>query len=180
MSAECVYCGRPHPDDFSSFMCALQSSSDRGGAVYGVAQLHVLLKQIITNFLPHGCKTDFLKRQTSNISASILFCSSMGLIDAQFESTLNGINKIRNGFAHDPNQNDLDSCDNQIRELVKPFAAVEEFAELKAQYIEKTSAAADFYAILGIMALRLESLLSNIRRLDRSQEMPLIPPHFLE
>jgi hypothetical protein len=105
-----------------------------------------------------------------------------GLIDSEFARALHLIRKIRNSFAHEVAGGKLGSSPHRdrIRELAAPFTPLEEYVRFKkAIFKGKSGEAADFFSVLGIMVLRLETQFEDLKPLDRTQEIKLIPPSYL-
>jgi hypothetical protein len=169
---------------FTEFVQEFQNESDRAAVIIGAAKLDYLLAQILAKYLlPSTAKSDELLEgdsPLSTFSAKIALTYRLGLIDAKLSRALNLIRRLRNSFAHEVSGCSLESGPHRdrIREIVSPFSREPVFEDFREVFIaKKTGAAADLFALLGLIALALESYFDTLATVT-AKPLSLIPKHY--
>jgi hypothetical protein len=172
---------------FQEFLEEFRNESDRAAVILGAAKLDYLLYQILYKFLlPSVSNNDELlmgDSPLSTFSAKINMCHRLGLIDSEFARALHLTRRIRNAFAHETSGCKLDAGPHRdrVRELAAPFTRFARFSETKKIYFEKKSdPSADFFTVLTIMVIRLESIFDNLEPIQKHYNRGLIPPYYLK
>jgi DNA-binding MltR family transcriptional regulator len=167
---------------FDEFVHQFKEETDRAAVILGASKLDFLLTQLIDHFLvPNYSKSDELldgDGPLSTFSAKINLAFRLGLIDAQFAKALHLVRRIRNDFAHGVHNDRLDtgSHRDRIRELTALLNKSPLFSEVKEIYFsDKSGPASDFFAVLTLMAARLDTLLIKITPLLGSKAYSIIP-----
>lgn len=146
-------------DHFLEFITEFMTESDRAAVILGAAKLDLLLYQLLTKyFVPSPSSKDELLDGDSPLgtfSSKIHLAYRLGLIGADFTRALHMIRKIRNSFAHEVAECNLNSGAHRdrVKELIAPFQHLKVFKEgLKVE--EKahslTGASAEFRVALGL------------------------------
>ncbi|MDP2302071.1 MAG: hypothetical protein Q8N03_06580 [Ignavibacteria bacterium] len=172
-------------DIFYEFVNEFIAESDRAAVILGTAKLDFLLYQILTKyFIPvAGSSDDLLEGDSplTTFSSKINICYRLGIIDTQFARTLHLIRKIRNSFAHEISGCNLDTGPHmdRIREMVAPFSKSEAFKDVQRAFVDKkTGIAADYFTILTLIVIKLESIFSKIEPLLQNEMSKLIPQKY--
>lgn len=167
---------------FDEFVHQFKEETDRAAVILGTSKLDFLLSQLINHFLVSNYnKSDDLfdgDGPLSTFSAKINLAFRLGLIDAQFARALHVVRRIRNDFAHGVYDAKLNtgSHRDRIRELAALLSSSPLFTEVKELYFsDKTGPASDFFAVLTIIAARLDTLFTKITPLESSRAFPIIP-----
>lgn len=167
---------------FDDFVHQFKEETDRAAVILGASKLDFLLSQLLNHFLvPNYSKNDDLfdgDGPLSTFSAKINLAFRLGLIDAQFAKALHSIRKIRNNFAHEVYDAQLDTGTHRdrIRELTILLSMSPLFSEVKEIYFsDKSGPASDFFTILTLLTARLDTLLTRITPLEGIKAYPIIP-----
>ena len=119
----------------------------------------------------------------STFSVKINLVYRLGLIDAEFARALHLIRRIRNSFAHETTKCELNSGPHgdRIKELAIPVVHFSRYKSFKKIiFPKKEGIAAEFFAVLALLVIRLQGLYQNITPLDMSEAFKMIPPVFYE
>jgi hypothetical protein len=173
--------------EFVEFAEEFGGESDRAAVILGAAKLDYILYQCLMKYLiPNPVSTDELLEgdaPLSTFSAKINLVYRLGLIDAEFARALHLIRRIRNSFAHETTKCELNSGPHgdRIRELASPVIHFSRYQSFKKSiFPEKEGIAAEFFAVLALLVIRLQGLYQNITPLDMSRSHEMIPPVFYE
>lgn len=107
-------------EDVVKFRQSLSKETDRGCALYASSYIDEALRVLFASFLVKNGKIDedlFIGKDSplSSFSSRVKLSYYLGLISRDERSDLNTIRKIRNEFAHSPN--DIDFTDSKISSL---------------------------------------------------------------
>lgn len=172
---------------FDEFVNQFKSESDRSAVILVTAKIDYSLFQLISCFLiPSTTKKDELldpdeNGALSSFSARISLCYRLGLIDSEFAKALHLVRKIRNEFAHEVNDAKLDVSPHKerIRELTKIVSGTEMFEDVKDTYFfDKSGVSADFFAVLTMLAVRLDTLFYKIKPITQKSGYSIVPSNY--
>lgn len=149
----------------ANFVRSLASESERAAVVLGAAKLDSLLELLLKRcLLPcPGGKDDLLdtERPLGTFSARICAAYRLGLIDKDFEYSLQVIRKIRNSFAHSIENEALSKSSHhdrlfEVAKILKGYEGVELLASSVTQ--ERSNISKDFAIFCGVLGVLLIGL----------------------
>lgn len=164
--------GRSTGAQIGKLLIKIAKESERAAVILGVAQIDICLKRCLKNLLhnnPGGNDNLFDgDRPLSTFSSKILLTYRLGVIDNDFESSLQILRKIRNDFAHSIEDETLEMAKNKnrIREIMKriPDSKFTQDINESLKKIDVTQEVKDFCFVLTILIAHLEfSTLANDR-----------------
>ncbi len=168
------------------FLSEFLHETDRAAVVLGGAKLDLLLHRILQkHFLsPIKSDTDPLLDQSlplGSFGPKIDIAYRVGLIDSEFAKVLHLFRKIRNDFAHEVVNCDLNNQANQSRmkELVAPFVDSDWYKHLKEDTTKNTTltgVSLDFRVILGMTVVQLNALYGLCPKVSSDKAMPILLP----
>ena len=165
------------------FIKGLENEGDRAAVILVVAQLDLLLYQILQKYLMPGpsSKDELLEsdRPLGSFSAKICMAYRLGLIDNLFSGSLHLIRKIRNDFAHELEGCTLDSGPHRdrVKGLIAQVENLEFFKKLCDSFKEEdkfTLASIQFRAMAAVIFTNLEALFSHCITLSGKNALGLL------
>lgn len=164
---------------YVNFMNDFINETDRAAVIVGTAKVDYLLSKILENYLiPVTSNDDLLENDSplSTFSARIKISYRLGLIDIQFARTLNMLRKIRNDFAHNISECKLDSAPHRdkIRDFIRPYIHTAWFESGLKMISDNTKTSKEFYALVGLMIIKLEFMLASTKTIEISKDASLI------
>lgn len=138
--------------------------SDRAAVVVGAAFLDSLLERLLLRTLrPHAAGPDPLfdgDAPLSTFSSRINLSHRLGLIDDELARALHLIRRIRNDFAHNPAECDLNTSPHRdrVRELANPIKNDPYFIKWRASFLtdSRSDASLHFRGMLFVIFSRLQ------------------------
>jgi len=152
--------------DISTFLNELAQESERSAVVLSAARLDNALEKLLKSYLVHypgGSDNLFDQdRPLSTFSAKIALAYRMGLIDSDFEHSIQMIRKLRNDFAHSIEHPSLSSSPNKERlgELVREVQKHWHYSDMKLKFQKRISESllVDYCTSIAILLLTIELL----------------------
>ena len=144
----------------AAFVRSLTTESERAAVVLGAAKLDSLLELLLKrSLLPSpGGKDDLFdtERPLGTFSAKITVAYRMGLIDKDFEYSLQVVRKIRNNFAHSIENETLSKSSHhdrlfEVTKILSEYEGIQLMAPTMAQ--EKSSISKDFATFCGVLTV---------------------------
>ncbi len=174
-------------DRFVEFLKEFINESDRAAVVLGAARIDLLLKQLIEKGLLSRIKErqdGLLDGPLWPLGARVMMAYRLGLIDEEFRRAIDLIRKIRNPFAHYPDQHlDNESHCDRVRTLCIPYQELKIFSEgvkiITQLKPEMTEIAAMFRVALALMIVRLERAIEETQQIVPSKTFRLTSEHWL-
>ncbi len=174
-------------DRFVEFLKEFINESDRAAVVLGAARIDILLKQLIEKGLLPRIKEqqdELLDGPLWPFGARVMMAYRLGLIDDELRRATDLIRKIRNPFAHSPDQHlDNESHCDRVRTLCIPYQELKIFSEgvaiLKQKNPEMTTISAMFRVALALIAVRLERAIDEMQQIVPSRTFRLTSEHWL-
>jgi DNA-binding MltR family transcriptional regulator len=171
-------------EDFLKFIPEFMNESDRAAVVLGGAKLDLLLHQILEGFFLSVKDEDSLLgqgRPLRSFGAKIDVIYRLGLLNAEVTKLLHSFRKIRNEFAHEVDNCDLNSQRNQsrLKEMMVSFADSETFNAVKAQVpsqFKLSPASLDFRIMLALLITQLSALKIFVPKVSGGKALPLLIP----
>ncbi len=156
-------------EDFDQLINQFMEDSHRASVVLGAAKLDSLLGQLLSKYLiAHYTNEDPLLNRDgplSSFSSKIHIAYRLGLIDAEFAKALHLIRRIRNEFAHEVKDAQLNTSPHRelIRDLTFLFQHASLFDVVKRTYFSDISGpSANFFTALAILIMRLETIIIKV------------------
>lgn len=166
---------------FQEFVEQFKSETDRAAVILGAAKLDYLLFQLIDKKLVvnYSKEDDLLDdgRPLASFSARICLAYRLGIIDSSFAKALHLIRKTRNDFAHNVPDGRLDLAPHRdrVRELTALINHSTILRDIKEAYFkEKQEPAANFFAMVTLLAVRLEILFMKCETIDEKNSSKII------
>ncbi len=169
-----------------NLVAEFENESDRATVILGVAKLDKQLRTLLIKTLHHHTKNDDdlfdNDSPLSSFSAKIKLSYRLNLIDKNFFDTLNLIRKIRNNFAHEYKNCNLNK--GKLKDwtlgLIKPVKDFEYYNFIKEYYVKrgkKQNYSIDFSIVLLLMIIRLDKAINEAEIVD-IEYCSFIPPEF--
>jgi len=170
-------------EKYSLFLTELMDESDRAAIVLGVAQIDVLLEEVLKKKLTLARSEVFdFKGPLGTLSSRIELSYALGLLDSDFRIKLDILRNIRNACAHNIKNVNLasGSIASQIQELERNFKS-------NAYWIESLSECEKIFKISGnklilrfciaVLTINLVMVKSHVSNLDTSDAYKVILPN---
>lgn len=151
--------------EVATFRRSLATESERAAVVLGAAKLDSLLELLLKRcLLPcSGGKDDLLdtERPLGTFSARISVAYRLGLIDKDFEYSLQVIRKIRNSFAHSIENETLAKASHhdrlfEVAKILKGYGGVELMTSSETSKMAALSKDfATFISVLSVLIIGL-------------------------